>query len=193
MCWWTNYFSMHGVNGIENCKGINLTRKLKQMREENKENLEARKKEAEEACALLADTISKRLESESALDDLVIIAAEYGKLPPSNLESVRVLSPQGLKDLSKSIKSKLKFWKTESDPVKEYIDVTIPVQSLVSNSQLHIASKLPKFNLLGFYDPCFGERKKLRVTYQFQGKVHQVTVGDNDPIDLPMRGLYFSN
>ena len=160
------------------------------MRQANKENLEARKKEAEEACRLLADTIQKRLESEQIVDDLVIISAEYGKLPPSNLEAVRVLSPQGLKDLSKSIKAKLNFWHKEDD-AKEFIDVTIPVQSLVTNSQLHIAPKLAKNQLLGFYDPCYGEKKQLRITYQFQSKLHQITVSDHEAVDLPMRCNFY--
>ena len=159
------------------------------MRDARKEELEAQKNEAAEACSLLAELVSKRLESENAIDDLVIILAEYGKLPPSNLESVRVLSPQGLKELSKAIQSKLNFWKSEAQ-VKEYIDVTIPVQSLVSNNQLHIAATQSKSQLIGFYDPCFGEKKQLRITYQFQGKLHQITAGDGESVALPMRGNY---
>lgn len=43
--------------------------------------------------------------------------------------------------------------------------------------------------LVGFYDCCMGEDKGLRVQYRFKGKVHDVTVSDEDPLKCPMRGM----
>ncbi|KAI9339638.1 hypothetical protein BDR26DRAFT_862057 [Obelidium mucronatum] len=69
----------------------------------------------------------------------------------------------------------------------KWIDVTIPVQSLVFNSQLYISGNHSKAHIVGFYDPCIGEPKKLRVTYKFQGKLHQVEVDDSNAIAAPLR------
>lgn len=166
--------------------------RIRQIRKDNAEILEQRRKEAENAVMLLSDTISRKLEAEESREGLVIISAVYGKLPPSSLEFVRVLSPQGIKELAASIKSQFQFLKDASLPVshqEEYIDVTIPVQALVTNGQLHISGGHSKSNLIGFYDPCYGERKELRVTYQFQGRLHQVTVGDRAGLAAPLRGI----
>lgn len=170
---------------------VSHCRRIEQKRKDNAQVLEQRRKEAEAAQALLAENISRKLESEEARDGLVIISALYGKLPPSDLESVRVLSPQGIKDLSNSIRAQFNFLKQVSLPVshqKEFIDVTVPVQALVTGGQLHIPAGSSKSQLIGFYDPCFGERKELRVTYQFQGRLHQVTVSDRAPLAAPLRG-----
>lgn len=46
----------------------------------------------------------------------------------------------------------------------------------------------PQAGLLGFYDPCLGERKCLRVKYQFRSRIHEVTVDDRAPLEMPLRG-----
>jgi DnaJ homolog subfamily C member 11 len=167
--------------------------RLERIRVDNAEILEKRRKEATQAVMLLSDSIARKLEAEESREGLVIISALYGKLPPSDLESVRVLSPQGIQELASSIKAQFKFLKKQELPVShqdEFIDVTIPVQALVSNGQLHISGGHSKSHLIGFYDPCYGERKELRVTYQFQGRLHQVTVSDKQPLAAPLRGIY---
>jgi DnaJ family protein C protein 11 len=167
--------------------------RIEKIRLENAEILEKRRKEAEQAIMLLSDSIIRKLEAEESRDGLVIISALYGKLPPSDLDSVRVLSPQGIQELANSIKAQFKFLKQQDLPVahrEEFIDVTIPVQALVSNGQLHISGGHSKSHLIGFYDPCYGEKKELRVTYQFQGRLHQVTVSDKQPVAAPLRGIF---
>lgn len=39
--------------------------------------------------------------------------------------------------------------------------------------------------LPGFYDPCVGEEKSLRVLYQFRGVLHQVTAPDSEALRIP--------
>lgn len=66
------------------------------------------------------------------------------------------------------------------------IDVTIPVQYLVEDSQLHLHNT-SKANLLGFFDPCIGEHKQLYIRYLFRDKLHEVTINDPDAVSLPLR------
>ena len=40
-------------------------------------------------------------------------------------------------------------------------------------------------NLSGFYDPCPEEEKMLRIRYLFREAVHEVTVGDTEPVRIP--------
>jgi DnaJ family protein C protein 11 len=42
---------------------------------------------------------------------------------------------------------------------------------------------------VGFYDCFMGGDKSLRIQYRFRGKVHDVTVADEDPVKCPMRGV----
>lgn len=39
--------------------------------------------------------------------------------------------------------------------------------------------------LPGFYDPCVGEEKSLKLLYQFRGVMHQVISADTDPLRIP--------
>lgn len=42
-----------------------------------------------------------------------------------------------------------------------------------------------KAGLPGFYDPCVGEEKSLKVLYQFRGVLHQVMSADNEALRIP--------
>ena len=58
---------------------------------------------------------------------------------------------------------------------------------MVTQSQLHVSAGHSKSLLLGFYDPCLGEEKRLRIVYQFQGNLHEVEVGDFEGVAAPLR------
>jgi len=62
-------------------------------------------------------------------------------------------------------------------PERSY-EVTLQVQSLVSNSMLLIAGGRSKSNLLGFYDPAMAEPKKLLI--RCASRAHRRT----DAVDL---------
>uniref|UniRef100_A0A2K6CAP4 DnaJ homolog subfamily C member 11 n=1 Tax=Macaca nemestrina TaxID=9545 RepID=A0A2K6CAP4_MACNE len=71
----------------------------------------------------------------------------------------------------------------KSEKVK-VIDVTVPLQCLVKDSKL-ILTEASKAGLPGFYDPCVGEEKNLKVLYQFRGVLHQVMVLDSEALRIP--------
>ncbi|KAI7815884.1 hypothetical protein BC939DRAFT_471125 [Gamsiella multidivaricata] len=72
-------------------------------------------------------------------------------------------------------------------------DVTVAVQTLVNNSQLTMPGGHSKNHILGFYDPCLGEKKQLKIRYEFQKKMHEVTVADMDHVALPVRSHLVSS
>uniref|UniRef100_A0A1B0CWR7 J domain-containing protein n=1 Tax=Lutzomyia longipalpis TaxID=7200 RepID=A0A1B0CWR7_LUTLO len=67
---------------------------------------------------------------------------------------------------------------------EERFDVTIPLQCLVRNSQLNLHAT-PKSELPGFYDPCVGEDKTLRVQFTYREKNHSMEINDKEPLQLP--------
>ncbi|KAF9916096.1 hypothetical protein BX616_004629 [Lobosporangium transversale] len=67
------------------------------------------------------------------------------------------------------------------------VDVTIPVQALVNNSQLIMPAGHSKSHILGFYDPCLGEKKQLKIRYEFQRRMHEVVVTDLASVAAPVR------
>ena len=67
------------------------------------------------------------------------------------------------------------------------IDVALPLQALVLNSQLIIPANRSKAGLVGFYDPSVGSRKELMVRYSFQRRTHTVTVSDLGALSIPLR------
>ncbi|EIM20678.1 DnaJ-domain-containing protein [Wallemia mellicola CBS 633.66] len=69
----------------------------------------------------------------------------------------------------------------------ERIDVRLPLMALVNDGQLYIPKGTSKAGLLGFYDPCLGEKKNLHLKYQYQLRIHEVTVKDKEEIALPQR------
>jgi len=66
------------------------------------------------------------------------------------------------------------------------IDVTVPLQCMVHESQLLISSNIPKYTLEGFYDPTEGQRPcSLYVRYKFRSVMHEVQVDDRDTLCIP--------
>lgn len=66
-------------------------------------------------------------------------------------------------------------------------DVTIAIQALVNNSQLAMPGGHSKNHVLGFYDPCLGEKKQLRIRYEFQTSMHEAVFDDLEHVVLPVR------
>lgn len=133
-------------------------RKL-EARRRNRALIAERRREAHAAVQLMQETVARRVQEEEVRGGLVIDEALYGELVTS-----------------------------ADRPVDEaaVINVTVPLQCLVKDSQL-ITSAYSKAGLVGFYDPIPEEPKQLRVRYRFRGLLHQVTIDDDAELRIPRK------
>ncbi|XP_059622338.1 dnaJ homolog subfamily C member 11 [Phlebotomus argentipes] len=67
---------------------------------------------------------------------------------------------------------------------EERFDVTVPLQCLVKSGQLKLHAT-PKSELPGFYDPCVGEEKTLRIRCTYRETSHSIEISDNESLQLP--------
>jgi len=133
-------------------------KEVRERRSKRAKEMEEKKKNAESAIELMQETVERVLSIEQAKHGLLIMEAWYGKL----------------------------FDHQSDDSMYEtkVIDVRIPLQCLVAESKL-ILRETSKANIPGFYDPCIGEKKYLRVKYEFRGVAHEVTVENSEPLVIP--------
>ena len=166
--------------------------KLAQLRHTHMNEIEQRRVSAEQTRSLLRGQALKRAEAEFAREGLVIIQAYYGRkdaFPAPRDVSIKVrqdkntllaLLEMGPEDPLDSTSMNQPLW----------WDVTVPLQMLVTQSQLIVPAGRSKAKLIGFFDPCIGERKHLFVRYLFRGELHQFVVADEDAVAAPLRGMF---
>ncbi|XP_053431466.1 dnaJ homolog subfamily C member 11 isoform X1 [Nycticebus coucang] len=150
------YFAMHRLI-IKPYLRAQKEKDLEKQRESAATDILQKKQEAEAAVRLMQESVRRIIEAEESRMGLIILNAWYGKF---------------VNDKSK-----------KSEKVK-VIDVTVPLQCLVKDSKL-ILTEASKAGLPGFYDPCVGEEKNLKVLYQFRGVLHQVMVLDSEALRIP--------
>ncbi|KIL63513.1 hypothetical protein M378DRAFT_25009 [Amanita muscaria Koide BX008] len=117
-------------------------------------------RERDAVVALLRDASRRHVQNEYARGGLIILEATYGLIDKGDR----------INDLSQ--------------------DVTVSLQALVRNSQLHIPGDHPKIGLQGFSDPAPFALKALRIRYLFNGREHYAEMSDDAPIVLPLAGMY---
>ncbi|XP_073417830.1 dnaJ homolog subfamily C member 11 [Dendrobates tinctorius] len=132
-------------------------KELEKQRENSASDILKKKQEAEAAVRLMQESVRRIIEAEESRMGLIILNAWYGKFVTDNSR--------------------------KNERVK-VIDVTVPLQCLVKDSKL-ILTEASKAGLPGFYDPCIGEDKSLKILYQFRGVMHQVMSGDNEALRIP--------
>ena len=132
-----------------------VTEELLERQEEAVAVVNARKREAELAVRLMKDAYERSVNVERERHGLVVVEAWFGKLVGAG----------------------------EQDHDK-VVDVVIPLQCQVKDSKL-ILQSTSKSSLPGFYDPCVGEEKSLRVVYDFRDALHEVTLKDTDSVAIP--------
>ena len=137
-----------------------------------------KKEEADRAIDLMQVTVMSKRAEEMVKGGLVVQSACYGSLPP-------------VLNMDEPI---------EAQAYGNVVDVSIPVQCLVEESQLHMEGGESKVWEVGFYDPDVidahpgnrmpeapPEDRRLAVRYFFRGVLHQVVVNDRDELRAPMR------
>lgn len=144
-----------------------IANRIYELRAEHADYISAKRQEAADAILLMERSVEAHANQERARDGLVVLSASYGLATAFTQRGVREMDTE--------------------DGFPAIIDVTVPVQALVQNSRLFIPGGRAKHNLLGFYDPCIGENKKLRVRYLFRGRVHECTVDDVSQVRAPVK------
>ncbi|XP_050533884.1 dnaJ homolog subfamily C member 11 [Daktulosphaira vitifoliae] len=138
--------------------------KINKQREVNKKRMAELRQEALAAINLMMATMERIVREETEKRGLIIILAKYG-----NAELIKQ-SGQSLAD--------------DNILQPNIIDVTVPLQCLVKDSQL-ILHNTTKCQLPGFYDPCIGEDKVLSIRYIYRDNEHDVTINDNEFLRIP--------
>lgn len=165
------------------------TARIEQLRRENAEVLEHRRVMAEQTRELLRGQALKRADIEYSRPGVVIVQALYGRADafPARLHvDEQVLHDKArLMQLLERPTEEPLTPPSANQPV--WCDVRVPLQMLVSQGQLVIPAGRSKSKLVGFYDPCIGEKKRLFVLYVFRGQLHEFTVDDRDAVAAPLR------
>ncbi|MEQ2306486.1 DnaJ (Hsp40), subfamily C, member 11, partial [Ameca splendens] len=130
---------------------------LELQRKSSATDIAKKKQEAETAVLLMQESVRRIIEAEESKMGLIILNGWYGKFVSDTSQ--------------KQEKAKV-------------IDVTVPLQCLVKDSKL-ILTEASKAGLPGFYDPCVGEEKSLKLLYQFRGVMHQVIAADSESLRIP--------
>ncbi|XP_026105670.1 dnaJ homolog subfamily C member 11 isoform X1 [Carassius auratus] len=138
---------------------------LEKQRESSASDIAKKKQEAEAAVMLMQESVRRIIEAEESRMGLIILNAWYGKFVTDN---------------------------SRKHERARVIDVTVPLQCLVKDSKL-ILTEASKAGLPGFYDPCVGEEKSLKMLYQFRGVMHQVLCGDTEALRIPKQSHRIDN
>lgn len=123
----------------------------------NQQRLTRQRQEARSAIELMQHTYERIVSEESSRGGLIITSATYGQLEDSSGH----------------------FQDNAS------VDVTIPIQCLVKDGTL-ILYQSSKSELPGFYDPCIGEDKILKIEYMFRNQTNVAIINDMDSVRLPL-------
>jgi DnaJ family protein C protein 11 len=156
---------------IEPLKARKKMKKLQEKRKDQEETLREAKEKAESFVKLMEPAVARKREEEETKGGLIIQHASYGRLPQTN-------------------EGELKLDEEEDEENPFVIDVTVPLQYLIENSQLHLHPG-SKAGLVGFYDPCPGEEKHLEVIYLFRNKLHRVCIADGELLRVPLQSHAF--
>uniref|UniRef100_A0A182PVS3 J domain-containing protein n=1 Tax=Anopheles epiroticus TaxID=199890 RepID=A0A182PVS3_9DIPT len=131
---------------------------IEKVKETNSARMAEKRREAESAIALMGALFERVRKDELKCEGLIIVSALYGKFPDAGNVSLEEADDMGF---------------LQQNPL--VIDVKIPLQCLVKDSRLILYSS-SKSELPGFYDPCFGEEKQLKIDYEFRNTTYSAVM-----------------
>lgn len=162
---------------------------LANLRRDNREVIEQRHTSAEQTRELLRAQALKRAETELAHQGVVILQAYYGRR--DTFPAPRAVAAETLADKRAVLDLVVQDPEVPTDLLSQsqplWWDVRVALQMLVNQSQLVIPAGRTKSKLVGFFDPCTGEKKHLFVRYLFRGALHELVVDDLGALALPLR------
>ncbi|KAL8520882.1 hypothetical protein ACS0TY_011439 [Phlomoides rotata] len=146
---------------------------LRRERQKSLENITKTQNQVQEARAaakkaqqLLQNVSNRKRNKQVEMKGLVVVEALYGN--------------------RKSLLNRHKSEETEDEVAAQIMDVTIPLNFLVTDSgQLKLHEGVQKSGIMGFCDPCPGEAKALYVAYTHGGNRFEVIVDDYDEMMIP--------
>ncbi|KAA8521386.1 hypothetical protein F0562_012052 [Nyssa sinensis] len=95
------------------------------------------------------------------------------------LETGGLVITEGVYGNHKALKKRDDSRETEDELASQVMDVTLPLNFLVNDSgQLKLHEGVKKSGIMGFCDPCPGERKQLHVEYTYGGEIYEGVVDD---------------
>ncbi|CAD6998560.1 unnamed protein product [Ceratitis capitata] len=130
---------------------------IEKTKRSNEQRLTRQRQEAHAAVELMQHTYERIVSEESNRNGLIITKAIYGQMEDSSIN---------LRE-------------------NAFIDVTIPLQCLVKEGTL-VLYRSSKSELPGFYDPCIGEDKILKIDYTFRNQSNSIIIKDMDSVQLPL-------
>ncbi|XP_011190856.1 dnaJ homolog subfamily C member 11 [Zeugodacus cucurbitae] len=130
---------------------------IEKAKRSNEQRLARQRQEARSAIELMQHTYERIVSEESSRGGLIITSATYGQLEESSSN----------------------FQSNAS------VDVKIPLQCLVKDGTLMLYQS-SKSELPGFYDPCIGEDKILKIEYMFRNQNNVAIIKDMDSARLPL-------
>lgn len=168
-------------------KRTKVANKLADLRKRNSALIEERRMAALEAINVLRDAAYKKAEQERRRDGLVILQAYYGKKDTWPEFAAEGVSSEELYEQCWRIPLDDTTEGESENEEKMWCNVRIAVMILVNKGQLIIPGGRHKSKILGFFDPCMGERKHLIIHYLFRNRLHQTIVDDITQLAAPLR------
>ncbi|XP_068635161.1 chaperone protein dnaJ 13 [Aristolochia californica] len=121
---------------------------------------------AEKAQQLLQNVATRKTNKQLETGGLVIMRAVYGN--------------------QKAFRKRTEARELDDELASQLHDVTIPLKFLVNDAgQLKLHKGVKKSGIMGFYDPCPGEPKKLQVVYTYRGQKYEMMVDDYEELLIP--------
>jgi DnaJ homolog subfamily C member 11 len=146
---------------IEPRRRVRKREKIERARKENGEIVARARQQAQADINLMHNRLGPKVQQEEAIRGLIIINAWYGNLSDAVDED------------------------GELDEESVLItDVRVPLQMMVEQSKLKLSSTT-KADFDGFHDPCPHEGKQLVVRYLFHDTLHEVTIHDDEKLEIP--------